>query len=86
VETGEEEGSLLTERERTKARSPEGRRRQGRSPAGEKRIAAGQRGGWQRRRSEPGLGSGREEFFLKTEYGHTGQSTVPVRCTPDSAQ
>jgi hypothetical protein len=24
--------------------------------------------------------------FLKTEYGRTGQSTVPVRCTPDSAQ
>jgi hypothetical protein len=45
VETGEEEGSLLIERERTKARSPEGHRRQGRSPAGEKRIAAGQRGG-----------------------------------------
>jgi hypothetical protein len=24
--------------------------------------------------------------FLKTGYGRTGQSTVPVRCTPDSAQ
>jgi hypothetical protein len=24
--------------------------------------------------------------FLKTRYGRTGQSTVPVRCTPDSAQ
>jgi hypothetical protein len=24
--------------------------------------------------------------FFKTRYGHTGQSTVPVRCTPDSAQ
>jgi hypothetical protein len=24
--------------------------------------------------------------FLKTEYGRTGQSTVSVRCTPDSAQ
>jgi hypothetical protein len=36
-------------------------------------------------KTEPGLGSGREKF-LKTEYGRTGQSTVPVRCTPDSAQ
>ena len=26
------------------------------------------------------------EAFLKTRYGRTGQSTVPVRCTPDSAQ
>jgi hypothetical protein len=33
--------------------------------------------------SAPGSG---EERFLKTEYGRTGQSTVPVRCTPDSAQ
>jgi hypothetical protein len=24
--------------------------------------------------------------FLKTDYGRTGQSTVPVRCTPDRAQ
>jgi hypothetical protein len=24
--------------------------------------------------------------FLKTNYGCTGQSTVPVRCTPDNAQ
>jgi hypothetical protein len=31
------------------------------------------------------LGCGLEAFF-KTRYGRTGQSTVPVRCTPDSAQ
>jgi hypothetical protein len=31
------------------------------------------------------LGLGLEAFF-KTRYGRTGQSTVPVRCTPDSAQ
>jgi hypothetical protein len=31
------------------------------------------------------LGLGLEAVF-KTRYGHTGQSTVPVRCTPDSAQ
>ena len=27
-----------------------------------------------------------EKGFLKTGYGRTGQSTVHVRCTPDSAQ
>jgi hypothetical protein len=37
------------------------------------------RSGWPRARAE-------EKFFKKTEYGRTGQSTVPVRCTPDSAQ
>ena len=31
------------------------------------------------------LGSGWRLFF-KTRDGHTGQSTVAVRCTPDSAQ
>jgi hypothetical protein len=31
------------------------------------------------------LGSGWRRFF-KTRYGRTGQSTVPVRCIPDSAQ
>jgi hypothetical protein len=31
------------------------------------------------------LGLGLEAFF-KTRYGRTGQSTVHVRCTPDSAQ
>jgi hypothetical protein len=31
-------------------------------------------------------GAGRGKDFLKTGYGRTGQSTVPVRCTPDSAQ
>jgi hypothetical protein len=33
----------------------------------------------------PGLGLGRGKVFLKTHYGRTRQSTVPVRCTPDSA-
>jgi hypothetical protein len=32
-----------------------------------------------------GLGLGLEAFF-KTHYGRTGQSTVPVRCTPDRAR
>jgi hypothetical protein len=38
------------------------------------------------RQRERSLGSGSGgEGFLKTGYGHTGQSTVPVRCTPHSA-
>jgi hypothetical protein len=28
---------------------------------------------------------GLEADFIKTRYGRTGQSIVPVRCTPDSA-
>jgi hypothetical protein len=39
-----------------------------------------------REETEPGLGLGRGKVFLKTEYRRTGQSTVHVRCTPDSAQ
>jgi hypothetical protein len=34
----------------------------------------------------PGLGREQGKGILKTEYGRTRQSTVPVRCTPDSAQ
>jgi hypothetical protein len=37
-------------------------------------------------RKQAGLGREQGKGFLKTSYGHTGQSTVPVRCTPDSAQ
>jgi hypothetical protein len=34
-----------------------------------------------------GLGTARaRKDFLETSYGHTGQSIVLVRCTPDSAQ
>jgi hypothetical protein len=32
------------------------------------------------------LGLRLESFFLKTLHGHTGQSTVSVRCTSDSTQ
>jgi hypothetical protein len=46
---------------------------------------------------EKGVGSARrkkrawawpqaEKVFLKTHHGHTGQCTVAVLCTPDSAQ
>jgi hypothetical protein len=34
----------------------------------------------------PGRGLGRGKIFLKTLHGRTRQSTVPVRCTPDSAE
>jgi hypothetical protein len=34
----------------------------------------------------PSLGREQGKGFLKIEYGRTGQSTVPVWCTPDSAQ
>jgi hypothetical protein len=39
---------------------------------GRKQRASGSASGWRR--------------FFKTQYGRTGQSTVPVRCTPDIAQ
>jgi hypothetical protein len=39
----------------------------------------------EQRREKAAWGSGREPF-LKTHNGCTGQSTVPVRCTPDIAQ
>jgi hypothetical protein len=56
-----------------------------RSPAGERKLPAGQREGLARENREPLARSGWRPFF-KTRYGRTGQSTVPVRCTPDSAQ
>lgn len=39
----------------------------------------------QREKKASGSVAGWRRFF-KTRYGRTGQSTVPVRCTPDSAQ
>jgi hypothetical protein len=68
-ETGEEEESLLTERERTKARSPEGRRRQGRLPAeGKNRQRQGGRKRWQRVRQSLWLGRA-GGLFLKRDMG-----------------
>jgi hypothetical protein len=66
--------------------SPEDRRRGG--------EVAGEGGDRQRQRAEaenreeelPCLGRERGKVFLKTGYGRTGQSTVPVWCTPDNAQ
>jgi hypothetical protein len=88
---GSERGQeLLTREGHESTRSPKGRRRQGtpvREIAGDgeespeterKRALAGSK-------TEPLAWSGWRPFF-KTRYGRTGQSTVPVRCTPDSAQ
>jgi hypothetical protein len=54
----------------------------GRSPAEERETPERQREaeGVSLPRARAGKG------FLKTEYGRTGQCTVHVRCTPDSAQ
>jgi hypothetical protein len=62
-------------------------RRRGGVVAGEEEIARGrERGAENREKWLPGLGRERGKVFLETEYGCTGQSTVPVRCTPDNAQ
>jgi hypothetical protein len=83
-------GDLLTEGEEVLGEVA------GRSPemevAGESGSSAGKEiaknreaGGWLGKERGLWPGSGWRPFF-KTRDGHTGQSTVPVRCTPDSAQ
>jgi hypothetical protein len=57
--------------------------------AGEQREGVIARGAEKRQRTEnerPLAQLGLEADFFKTRYGRTGQSTVPVRCTPDNAQ
>ena len=87
-----ETGQKLTEREgRTspsRKRSPErGRRR--RTPVeiagGGVGVARSRERAVRQRAVVPLARSGWGRFF-KTRDGHTGQSTVAVRCTPDSAQ
>jgi hypothetical protein len=86
----EREQGLLTGEGHESTRSPEGRRRQGtqvrkiagvgeESPETERKEALAES------KTKPLARSGWRRFF-KTRYGRTGQSTVPVRCTPDSAQ
>jgi hypothetical protein len=79
---------LLTEggKERDEVAGEGGRRWRPsvRSPAGEN-ARHREHGRWQRETESLWLGSGWRPFF-KTRDGHTGQSTVAVRCTPDSAQ
>jgi hypothetical protein len=56
-----------------------------RTPEGEKESSRDRERGWRGENREPLARSGWRPFF-KTRYGRTGQSTVPVRCTPDSVQ
>jgi hypothetical protein len=49
-------------------------------------IARGQRAREKRGKKETLARARARGLFFKTRYGRTGQSTVPVRCTPDSAQ
>jgi hypothetical protein len=80
----EEEGGHREElgRQRTAA-GEEDRRRGGESPHTQRER--NQR--TEKRRESLGLGLGLgQKAFLKTHHGRTGQSTVPVWCTPDSAQ
>jgi hypothetical protein len=60
-------------------RREEGRRRGGEIARGAERMPE-----LRRKEASPRARAG--EGFLKTVYGRTGQSTVPVPCTPDSAQ
>jgi hypothetical protein len=59
--------------------------RGGRRRGGANRESAETETGEQKR-SRLASGASRGKDFLKTSYGRTRQSTVPVRCTPDSAQ
>jgi hypothetical protein len=92
---------VKTEGERGKQRRlTRGREREAGEALGRRRIAAGERRSPERsgnrqktenretepEKNEPGLGLGRGNVFLKTSYGRTEQSTVPVRCAPNSAQ
>jgi hypothetical protein len=72
-------------------RSPEPSRGRWPPVAGDRRR--GGRGNRQKNREQRELGEDERlwlgcglEAIFKTRYGRTGQSTVPVRCTPDSAQ
>jgi hypothetical protein len=73
-----ERGSQAQDRRRFAAGEGRSPAKGGKSPETESRRGQG-------RKLSQASGSGREGF-LKTEYGRTGQSTVPVRCTPDNAQ
>ena len=61
----------------------DGDRRRQEIAGGERNRQDRELGGWET--ESLWLGSGWRLFF-KTRDGHTGQSTVAVRCTPDSAQ
>jgi hypothetical protein len=90
---GRQRGEVLTREERgaqprkIPGGSPEhGGRRRGEDAGDGVETARAQRQKPRTEKKVPGLGREQGKGFLKTEYGHTGQSTMPVRCTPDSAQ
>jgi hypothetical protein len=85
---GKREQRMLTREGRREARGRRrvGGRRRGEDAGDGEGTARAQRPGQRTDEMKPGLGRERGKNFLKTEYGSTGQSTVPVRCTPDSAQ
>jgi hypothetical protein len=57
---------------------------EGMSPAGSGNRQRERARWWEK--SEPLARMRAGGLFFKMRYGRTGQSTVPVRCTPDSAQ
>jgi hypothetical protein len=72
--------------ELNRGRSLEDRRRGAAIAGGEKETLEEQRQCQSRGVNEAWPRARVGEAFLKTDYERTRQSTVPVRCTPDSAQ
>jgi hypothetical protein len=89
-EKREEKTRVHTREARARGLTEDRRSTAGEQIAGEEEVVAGEGSNSQRIESieekrASGSVSGWRPFF-KTRYGRTGQSTVPVRCTPDSAQ
>jgi hypothetical protein len=85
---GEREGRHWSSpEEKGGAPQEHGRRRRGGRQRGEqgRSLATEDTNRELERKAASGSASGWRRFF-KTQYGRTGQSTVPVRCTPDRAQ
>jgi hypothetical protein len=84
-----ERGEVLTREEEAEKQglrgSPEHGRRRGGVVADEERAPRSLIERTRAKKKCPGLGRGRRKDYLKTDYGRTRQSTVPVRCTQDSA-
>jgi hypothetical protein len=81
--TSGEEGRFWLGRDRRSSRSPPVRERGGdRHEIAENRESQREMS----RREQLARARAGESLFLKTGYGHTGHSTVHIRCTPDNAQ
>jgi hypothetical protein len=88
-ERNQQRGEELTESERSQAQALEvARARPETVDAGEMQRGVARRAKRQRAEREKGASSSVSGWrsFFKTRYGRTGQSIVPVRCTPDSSQ